>query len=87
MSSKIEKIWPEIIKSCPPVIKYIDESSEQIKLITVRQNGLAIQYIRNPSEQIQLEAVKQNPESFKYIRNPTKLVVDFYNVLIGKEAE
>ena len=61
--------------------------TEKGQLEIVKQNVWDIRHIKNPSEQVQLEAVRQDPENFRYIKNPTKLVTDFYNVLIGEEIK
>ncbi len=53
-----------------PIIYIIEE----VQLVTVKQNWLAIKYIKNPSEEVQLAAVKQYWGAIEYIENPSEEV-------------
>jgi len=64
-------------------IRYIENPSEAMQLVAVKQDRCAIQYIKtqdrcairyikNPSEAVQLVAVKQNGLNIQYIENPTE---------------
>ena len=64
------------------VLKYIKNSTEEMKLETIKQNGYAIRYIKNPSEDICLEAVKENYKVIKYINKDNQsfdIVEEFFN--------
>ena len=50
-------------------IQYIDNPSEELQLIAVRQTGWTIQFIDNPSIAVCLEAVKQNRDSLGLIHH------------------
>jgi len=49
---------------------------EDIQLMAVKNNPIAIEYIKNPSEEIKLAAVKRNGYEWviKYINNPSEAV-------------
>lgn len=71
----LEEEQIENIKKCPISIKYINNPSENIQLLAVKQDGYVIEHIDNPSEKIQLEAVKKNVYSIACIHNPTDKVI------------
>jgi rRNA processing protein Gar1 len=58
----------------PKEIKNIDNPSERLQLIAVKQDGFAIQYIDNPTEKVQLAAVKEDSGVIQYIDNPSEKV-------------
>lgn len=53
-------------------IQYINNPSEELQFIAVREEGYALEYIDNPSEMIQIEAIKENPYAIQYISNPSE---------------
>lgn len=63
----------EIVKSKPKLFRYIDNTSEIVKINAVsdfKQEN--VRYIKNPSEAVQLAAIKQIPGRIRYIENPTE---------------
>jgi archaellum component FlaD/FlaE len=58
----------------PESIKNIDNPSEKLQLIAIKQNVNAIKHIDNPTEKVQLAAIKQNGNAIKHIDNPTEKV-------------
>lgn len=59
------------IQKYPHLIEKIENPTEDIQLIAVKENGLTLQYIKNPSYKVQLEAVKNNGYAIKYVINPS----------------
>lgn len=77
-----EKTQIFAIKRSPLFIRYINNPSEKIQLMCVRQiGGHAIGYISDPSEKVQLAAIKNWPESFHLIKKPTKKVRELHKKL------
>jgi len=64
----------EIINFDPYLFAYLTYPTEEIQLMSVKQNGNNIKYIKNPSEKVQLAAVRQNTTVIKYIKSPTAKV-------------
>jgi hypothetical protein len=66
---KKESYWlrdieiPTYIGDCPP-----EDYPEEVCLMAVKLDGMAIEDIRNPTEEICLEAVKQKGYALKYIK-------------------
>lgn len=54
------------------IIEYIENPSEEIKLMAVKGNGTSIRYINDPSEEVKLTAVKQNGFAIQHIKNPSE---------------
>lgn len=80
ISSKIEKnyganlIGSKIINVFrnPYSIKDIENPSETIQLVAVKNNGNVIEYIKNPSAKVKLAAVKSRGMAIEYIKKPTE---------------
>ena len=48
-----------ILKKYGHAIECIEEPTEEMKLIAVKEDGYAIEHIENPSEEVQLLALKK----------------------------
>ena len=46
--------------------------SEELCLIAVKNNGLALEFVKNQTDDICFEAVKRNSMAIKYVKNQTK---------------
>ena len=55
-------------------IKYMKESSEEVRRLAVQQNGHVIMYIKEPSEEVRRLAVQQNGHVIMYIKEPSEEV-------------
>jgi hypothetical protein len=53
----------------------VDQHTEYLCLVAVRQNGLAMKYVRNPTLPILMAAVTQNPLALQYISDPPPRVL------------
>lgn len=53
-------------------LKDIEEQTEEICLIAVKQDGLALEYVKEQTEEICLEAVRQNGCALPYVKKQTK---------------
>lgn len=54
------------------LIRYVENPTEKLQLISVMHNGLNIRYISDPSEKVKLIAIKENADSIKFIKNPSE---------------
>jgi len=73
----------------PYVIRYIQNPSEAVQLIAVKQNGSLIYFINDPSEEVQLAAVGQHGYVIHLIKNPSKdvLITALLKLLQGGNIE
>lgn len=60
----------EFVKKYPMYIEKVENPSEELQLIAIRKDALAVQYIKNPTRKVMEEAVIQKPLSIAYIKNP-----------------
>ena len=70
----IDKRILEDIKNNPEGFKYINNTSEENKLMAVNNNSLSIKFFENTSEELHLAAVKEDGYAIKYIENPSEEV-------------
>ena len=66
------KVLETAIRKQPRVLEMIPNPSEDLKLLAVSIDGIAITCIRNPSEKIIDTAIKQNGAAIRYISSPTE---------------
>jgi len=52
-------------------MKEIQNQTEEMCLLAVKQNGMALQFVKNQTEQICLLAVKQNGMALQFVKNQT----------------
>ncbi|MBP2660567.1 MAG: hypothetical protein H6Q69_3599, partial [Firmicutes bacterium] len=50
----------EMIKNNPNTIAYINNPTDEMKLLAIKKNGLALKYIDNPTSQMQESAIDNN---------------------------
>ena len=62
------------VKENPYNVEYINNPSEEIKILAVKGKASCIMYINNPSEALQLQAVKKDGFAIQNIKNPSEKV-------------
>jgi hypothetical protein len=62
----------EYIKSDPFVIRYLENVSEELKMVAASIDGNILQILKEPSKEIQLAAVSENGYAIEYVNNPSK---------------
>ena len=62
------------VKENPYNVEYINNPSEEIKILAVKGKAGCITYINNPSEALQLQAVKKDGFAIQNIKNPSEKV-------------
>ena len=67
----------EILSKRGNAIQYIEEPTEEQKLIAVKQNGYAIRYIDSPSYELQRISVMQQATAIQFISTPYPDLVDY----------
>ena len=69
----INTLFKAIISIDGNLIQYIENPSEELMLLAVKQNGMAIKHIlpMKQTEEIKMEAIKNNPCCFEYVYEPT----------------
>ncbi len=60
-----------MIQNNPYVIERIENPTEEMKLLAVQTNGLALQYIPHPSE----AAVANTPRAIQFLENPSETLL------------
>lgn len=61
-----------MIRNNPYVIERLENPTEEMQLVAVETNGLALQYIKNPSAAVQKAALQNTPRAIQYIENPSE---------------
>jgi hypothetical protein len=77
--TKIGEVNPEYtldkqVYNVGELIGFIDNPSEELRLVVVKKRPSSIKYIQNPTEEVGLAVVEKDPYSIKYIQNPTERV-------------
>lgn len=54
------------------VIKFIDDPSEELQLLSIKNNVNNIKYILKPTYNVQLKAVQKNGHTIAHIENPSE---------------
>ena len=73
-------VWLMNKSSCPLCrnftnakdLKYAENSSEEVQMAAVQEDGWAIKYIKNPSKEVQIAAVKKDSIMLEYLKNTLK---------------
>ena len=64
-----------MIQNNPYVIERIENPTEEMKLLAVQTNGLALQYIPHPSQAVQEAAVANTPRAIQFLENPPETLL------------
>ena len=69
---ELNHFFLNLIMKYPFIIRNIDNPTEEMKLLAVKQNGNTIQHIQNPTDEMKWLAIKSNGFAIQYIDNPTE---------------
>lgn len=73
---KSNEFWMLAIKSHPILLKFVNNPTEEMCLLTINRDYKTLQYVKNPTEEMCIIAIKKNVNSIKYINNITNNIID-----------
>lgn len=67
------------------LLKFVENQTEELCLVAVKQNGLALKFVINQTEEICIAAAKQNRDAIPYVKDKllrTKLEEDAETLIL-----